>query len=200
MDKIKLEVIAISQSHGQTGAYTLYLQDQVSKKQLRIIIGAAEAQSIAFALENIKPPRPLTHDVFKKFAESFSITITEVIITKLVENVFYAKLICSNGKKILEIDSRTSDAIALAIRFDCPIYTNDAVLKIANEIEYNITTEREKQSNQTLENDDSVNVESNDYEFHSLEELEELLNEAINNEDYEKASKIRDEIKKRNHS
>ncbi len=200
MNKIKLEVIAISQSQGQSGAYTLFLQDMISKKQLRIIIGASEAQSIAFALENIKPPRPLTHDVFKKVSDAFSIKVSEVIITQLIENIFYAKLICTDGHKLVEIDSRTSDAIALAIRFDCPIYTNEVVLRTANEIEFNVTAEKEKREALFNENDDPSNSEKKEYELYTFEELEELLKEAIENEDYERASKIRDEIKKRKHS
>lgn len=200
MNKIKLEVIAISQSQGQSGAYTVFLQDLISKKQLRIIIGAAEAQSIAFALENIKPPRPLTHDVFKNFCDAFSVKIIEVNITQLIDNVFYAKLICSDDHKLIDIDSRTSDAIAMALRFDCPIFTNELVLKTANEIEFNVTgdkTKKDPTSRKVDETDDSVNSE---YEFYPMDELEDLLKEAIENEDYEKASKIRDEIKKRNHS
>jgi uncharacterized protein len=199
MNKVKLEVIAISQSQGQSGAYTVFLQDILSKKQLRIIIGAAEAQSIAFALENIKPPRPLTHDVFKNFCDAFSIKIIEVYITQLVDNVFYAKLICSDEHKLIDIDSRTSDAIAMALRFDCPIYTNELVLKTANEIEYNISNEKTKKDD-TSKEESSSKSKKNEYEFFALEELEEMLQEAIENEDYEKASRIRDEIKKRNHS
>jgi bifunctional DNase/RNase len=200
MNKIKLEVIAISQSQGQSGAYTVFLQDLISKKQLRIIIGAAEAQSIAFALENIKPPRPLTHDVFKNFCDAFSIKIIEVNITQLIDNVFYAKLICSNDHKLIDIDSRTSDAIAMALRFDCPIFTNELVLKTANEIEFNTPSEKTKKDVKLKGDNYSSDSKSNEYEFFPLEELEELLKEAIENEDYEKASKIRDEIKKRKHS
>jgi uncharacterized protein len=200
MNKIKLEVIAISQSQGQSGAYTVFLQDLASKKQLRIIIGAAEAQSIAFALESIKPPRPLTHDVFKNFCDAFSIKIIEVNITQLVDNVFYAKLICSDDHKLIDIDSRTSDAIAMALRFGCPIFTNELVLKTANEIEFNMGSEKIKKDINPLGSNTASQSQNNEYEFFPLEELEELLQEAIDNEDYEKASKIRDEIKKRNHS
>jgi uncharacterized protein len=200
MNKIKLEVIAISQSQGQSGAYTVFLQDLISKKQLRIIIGAAEAQSIAFALENIKPPRPLTHDVFKNFCDSFSIKIIEVNITQLVDNVFYAKLICSDDHKLIDIDSRTSDAIAMALRFGCPIFTNELVLKTANEIEFNVGGEKIRKDISSQGDSNTTKSQNSEYEFFPLEELEELLQEAIENEDYEKASKIRDEIQKRNHS
>jgi bifunctional DNase/RNase len=200
MNKIKLEVIAISQSQGQSGAYTVFLQDMISKKQLRIIIGAAEAQSIAFALENIKPPRPLTHDVFKNFCDAFSVKIIEVNITQLVDNVFYAKLICSDDHKLIDIDSRTSDAIAMALRFNCPIFTNDLVLKTANEIEFNVPGEKIKKDPTSRKQDETEDFVNSEYEFYPLDELEDLLKEAIDNEDYEKASKIRDEIKKRNHS
>jgi len=200
MNKIKLEVIAISQSQGQSGAYTVFLQDMISKKQLRIIIGAAEAQSIAFALENIKPPRPLTHDVFKNFCDAFSIKIIEVNITQLIDNVFYAKLICSDNHKLIDIDSRTSDAIAMALRFGCPIFTNELVLKTANEIEFNMGGEKQKKDISSTPDPGALGSQSNEYEFFPLEELEDLLKEAIENEDYEKASRIRDEIKKRKHS
>jgi uncharacterized protein len=199
MNKVKLEVIAISQSQGQSGAYTVFLQDMISKKQLKIIIGAAEAQSIAFALEKIKPPRPLTHDVFKNFCDAFSIKIIEVYITQLVDNVFYAKLICSDNHKLIDIDSRTSDAIAMALRFECPIFTNELVLKTANEIEYNVAKERTKKED-SLQEENSSKSKSSEYEAYSLDELEEILQEAIENEDYERASRIRDEIKKRGQS
>ncbi len=197
MNKIKLEVIAISQSHGQSGAYTMFLQEIGGKKQLRIIIGATEAQSIAIAIEKIKPPRPLTHDIFKNITDAFSITITEVVITQLVDNIFYAKLVCTDGFKLIEIDSRTSDAIALAIRYDCPIYTNEVVLNTAHELEHNINVEKEKVDTSSDEDVHPADSKKNEFESYSSEELEKLLEAAVANEDYERASKIRDEIKKR---
>ncbi len=198
MEKVKLEVIGITYSQTQSGTYALVLEDVSNKKQLPILIGHAEAQSIAIAIENIKPPRPLAHDLFKNFADSFTIKIIEVIITKLVDGVFYAKLVCTNGKKEVEIDARTSDAIALALRFGCPVYAYGPVMKAARSIE-NVFPEElneNKASNQSeLKPDEEDSAE---YGKFSNEELEEILKEAISNEDYEKASKIRDEVKKRN--
>ncbi|MEI6123955.1 MAG: bifunctional nuclease family protein [Bacteroidota bacterium] len=199
MDKIRLEVIGISYSQTQSGTYALVLEDNVNKKQLPILIGHAEAQSIAIAMENIKPPRPLAHDLFKSFANAFSINIIEVVINKLVDGVFYSKLVCTNGKKNVEIDARTSDAIALALRFECPIYANASVMEAARSIEnetFETTDEKDEEHEEMEPNEISIT----DYESFTNEELDEMLKLAISDEDYEKASKIRDEIKKRKHS
>lgn len=201
MNKIKLEVIVIVPSQTQLGTYTVVLQDAVSKKQISVVTGSSEAQSIAFALENIKPPRPLTHDLFKSFADSFNVFIREVHITKLVGNVFYAKICCSDGKNDIEIDSRTSDAIGLAVRFGCPIYTNEEVLRIANEFQFNVpAAETDKKQEDISEVHEEEQQPAGELELYSLEELEALLKEAIDREDFEKASTLRDEIKRRYHS
>ncbi len=197
MEKIKLEVIVITYSQTQTDTYALVLEDCRTKKQLPILIGHAEAQSIAIALESIKPPRPLAHDLFKTFADSFDIKIIEVVIVKLMDGVFYSKLVCTDGKKEVEIDSRTSDAIALALRFECPIYAYEPVMKAARDIENDITEENQPSQTSFTKDISSGIGSQNDFSIFSNEELDELMKEAIAEEDYEKASKIRDEIKKR---
>ena len=193
MEKIRLEIIGMSYSQSQSGAYALILGEKGGKRRLPIIIGGFEAQSIAIELEKIKTPRPLTHDLFKSFAESFGITISEVIINKFSEGVFYAALICNNGNSDLEIDSRTSDAIALALRFKCPIYTFESIMVAAG-----ILIDEESEKSKITEPMDSGLVEE-EYEFtdFTLAELHQMLQASIENEEYEKASRIRDEINKR---
>jgi bifunctional DNase/RNase len=194
MEKIRLEIIGMSYSQSQSGAYALILGEKEGKRRLPIIIGGFEAQSIAIELEKIKTPRPLTHDLFKTFAESFDIRILEVIINKFSEGVFYAVLICSDGKTEMEIDSRTSDAIALALRFGCPVYTYESIM-VAAGILMEEDTENSKQDNPA--EDENLNEETSFSEY-SLEELNQMLQSAVENEEYEKAVRIRDEIKKRN--
>jgi len=131
MEKIKLEIAGLSYSQTQSGAYALVLSESIGKRRLPIIIGGFEAQAIAIELEKMTPSRPLTHDLFKNFAELFKINLTEIIIYNLVEGIFFAKLICEHNGEEVEIDSRTSDAIALSVRFECPIYTYEFVLSSA---------------------------------------------------------------------
>ena len=131
MKKVKLEIVGLSYSQTQSGAYALVLGESTGTRRLPIIIGGFEAQAIAIELEKMTPSRPLTHDLFKSFAETFDINVTEVLIYNLVEGIFYAKLICNDGTKDIEIDARTSDAIALAVRFNCPIFTYEFILKSA---------------------------------------------------------------------
>ncbi len=190
MEKIKLDIIGLSYSQTQTGAYALILGESIGERRLPIIIGGFEAQAIAIELEKMKPSRPLTHDLFKNFAVSFDLQILEVIIHKFSEGVFYAKLIATDGKKEEEIDARTSDAVALALRFRCPIYTYENVLSLAGII----MTESDSDTKSKTDNPDDDPSNLNAY---TLEELEELLKITIQNEDYERASQIRDEIKKR---
>lgn len=197
MDKIRLQITGLSYSQTNTGAYALILGEEDGLRSLPIIIGSFEAQAIAIELEKMKPTRPLTHDVFKIFAGVFGIKLDEVIIHNLVEGVFFAKLIFSgpdgNPK---EIDARTSDAIALAVRFGCPIYAVDSVMNSgAVTIAADSTirpAEAEKADNPTH------GGESEPLGTKSLDDLDEMLQDALNNEDYELASKIRDEIKNRN--
>ncbi|MCX6247957.1 MAG: DUF151 domain-containing protein [Bacteroidetes bacterium] len=193
MEKIRLEIIGMSYSQSQSGAYALILGEKDGKRRLPIIIGGFEAQSIAIELEKIKTPRPLTHDLFKTFAESFDIAISEVIINKFNEGVFYSVLICSDGKKDLELDSRTSDAIALALRFGCPVYTYESIMVAAG-----ILMEEESETTRPgdVAEDESVPEETS-FSEQTLEELNQMLQSAVENEEYEKAVRIRDEIKKR---
>ncbi len=191
MKKIKLEILGISYSQSQSGAYALILGEEGEKRRLPIIIGSFEAQAIAIELEKMKPSRPLTHDLLKNFAQTFNIIIKEVIIYKFAEGIFYSKLICFDGIKEVEIDSRTSDAVALAVRFKCPIYTHEEILGAAGIV---------LQDDEKMPGEESAPTEpvsSADYENFSVKELEDLLMAAIDEEAYEKASKIRDEINKR---
>lgn len=197
MKKIKLEIIGLSYSQTQSGAYALVLGEDKGQRRLPIIIGAFEAQAIAIELENMTPSRPLTHDLFKSMAHSFKIDVEEVIIFNLLEGVFFAKLICNNGEKKLEIDARTSDAIAIAVRFGCPIYTYEFILASAG-----ITTD-ENTSMESIEEQAerpagaTSKLSENELSAASTDELKEMLRKAIDDEAYERASKIRDELEKR---
>lgn len=192
MDKIKLEILGISYSQSQSGAYALILGEAGEKRRLPIIIGSFEAQAIAIELENMKPSRPLTHDLFKNFAETYNIIINEVIIYKFSEGIFFAKLICFDGAKEVEIDSRTSDAVALSVRFKCPIYTYKSILDSAG-----IVLQDETKDPTTEDINEEKKPEDGEFSKLNLKELKEMLTKAIDEEAYEKASKIRDEINKR---
>ncbi|MDP4684138.1 MAG: bifunctional nuclease family protein [Crocinitomicaceae bacterium] len=194
MDKIKLEIAGLSYSQTQSGAYALVLAETGGKRQLPIIIGGFEAQAIAIELEKMTPTRPLTHDLFKNFAVSFSIEVKEVVIYNLIEGIFFAKLICERDGQVTEIDARTSDAIAIGVRFNCPIYTFENILSSAG-ILLDEETGNEFDSD-SLEDDEGDDSKDSINQV-SIEELEVQLDEAIQNEDYELASKIRDEINKR---
>lgn len=198
MSLVRLNIKGISYSQTQSGAYALVLSEVGGARTLPIVIGAFEAQSIAIALEKeIKPPRPLTHDLFKSFADRFNIIIKQVIIHKLVDGVFYSSLICERDKIEEIIDTRTSDAIALATRFNAPIYTYENILDKAGiylKAKEELTDEKETLSIEKLiEEPDKISSFSKD----TLEELNEKLDKAVQNEDYELAAKIRDEITKR---
>ena len=202
MSLIKLTIKGISYSQTQSGAYALVLSEMEGKRTLPIIIGAFEAQSIAIALEKeIRPPRPLTHDLFKTFSERFKITVKQVIIHKLVDGIFFSSLICEKDGVEEIIDTRTSDAIAIAIRFLAPIYTYENILdkagiylKVEEEIAIKEILEPEA-IQVTLEQVDSKNISN--FSKYSIQELHDQLKEAVDNENYEKAAKIRDEISKR---
>ncbi|HTX87676.1 MAG TPA: bifunctional nuclease family protein [Bacteroidales bacterium] len=193
MQKIQLDIIGMSYSQSQSGAYALILGERGGKRRLPIIIGGFEAQAIAIELEKIKPPRPLTHDLFKSFAEAYKVKLTEVIINKFSEGVFYALLVCSDGKKEIEIDSRTSDAIALALRFGCPVYTYEEIMTAAG-ILIDEEAEAAKETEQVSREPVAEDAPLSEY---SPQELQDLLKGAVENEDYEKASQIRDEINRR---
>ena len=194
MKKVRLEIVGLSYSQTQSGAYALVLGESAGSRRLPIIIGGFEAQAIAIELEKMTPTRPLTHDLFKAFAKTFNVDVTEILIYNLVEGIFYAKLICTDGTKDVEIDARTSDAIALAVRFNCPIFTYEFILKSSGIV-------LDDESLPTLEEisaplEEIMNSES-EYQSKSTEELKNLLQSALDNEQYELASKIRDEINTR---
>tara|TARA_R100001369_G_scaffold954_3_gene3113 strand:- start:68612 stop:69226 length:615 start_codon:yes stop_codon:yes gene_type:complete len=203
MSLIRLNIKGISYSQTQNGAYALILSEVDGDRKLPIVIGAFEAQSIAIALEKeIKPPRPLTHDLFKNFCDRFAITVKQVIIHKLVDGVFYSSLICERDKIEEVIDARTSDAIALALRFNAPIFTYKNILDKAGIFLKGesgaLTPTGEKEA--AIVDDilaENIEPEGDDYKKMSLEELENSLDQSVKNEDYEKAARIRDEISKR---
>jgi uncharacterized protein len=207
MSLVKLTIKGISYSQTQNGAYALILNEVDGERKLPIVIGAFEAQSIAIALEKeIKPPRPLTHDLFKSFADRFDIVVKQVIIHKLVDGVFYSSIICERDKIEEIIDARTSDAIALALRFAAPIFTYKNILDKAgiylnanpNDIEnQNSDDEGVLSTPETFGLENENNASKNDYKKFSLSELHEFLEMAVQEEDYEKAARIRDEISKR---
>jgi bifunctional DNase/RNase len=197
MKKIKLEILGLSDSQTHTGAYALVLGEQDAKRRLPIIIGAFEAQSIVFILEKMQPSRPMTHDLFKNMADSFHIEVEEVIIYELKEGVFYSKLVCNDGLKKVEIDSRTSDAVALAIRFGCPIYTYEFILSTAGLVFNDEDKEPDTSTKDIASPLNQAHYSTKGYESYTTEELEKELKQAIEDESYEKASKIRDELAKR---
>lgn len=205
MSLVRLNIKGISYSQTQNGAYALILNEVDGDRKLPIVIGAFEAQSIAIALEKeIKPPRPLTHDLFKNFADRFDIIVKQVIIHKLVDGVFYSSLICERDKIEEIIDARTSDAIALALRFKAPIFTYKNILDKAG-IYLKVESKDENEDEDDVLVNEIINEEleletassEDEFKSKSLEELDKLLDEAVNNEDYEKAAKLRDEISKR---
>jgi bifunctional DNase/RNase len=193
MKKIKLRVLGISYSQTQSGAYALVLIEENGERRIPIIIGGFEAQAIVIKLENLDPPRPLTHDLFKSFADEFNISVVEVFIYKLEEGVFFSKLICDNGEKEYSIDSRTSDAVAIALRFNCPIYITEEILEKAG-----ITVApSETAAQNSSDNETEIEHEATKYGSFSDEELFKIIDEAVKTEDYERAASIRDEIEKR---
>ncbi len=190
MNKIKLEIVGLSYSQTQSGAYALILTEVGGKRKMPIIIGGFEAQAIAIEIEKMPPPRPLTHDLFKSFAQSFNVKIVEVIIYNLSEGIFYAKMVCESNGKTVDIDARTSDAIAIAVRFNCPIYTFDNILSQAG-----IFSE-ETGDDDFEEKEEEITIGSQ-YDAMDKEEIQTLLAEAIANEDYELAQLLSDELKKK---
>lgn len=193
MDKIKLSIYGLQYSQTQTGAYALVLEEVEGTRRLPIIIGSAEAQAIAIELENMTPTRPLTHDLFRTFAQSYAIDIQEVIIYNFVDGVFYGKLICTNGTEEVEIDCRPSDAIALAVRFKCPIFTHEFILSAAA---FEKADSGAGIRPIAIENTDAP-TDQGGFSRLTEEELEESLTVALAKEDYEEASLIRDELNRR---
>ncbi len=205
MSLVRLNIKGISYSQTQNGAYALILSEVDGDRKLPIVIGAFEAQSIAIALEKeIKPPRPLTHDLFKNFADRFDIVVKQVIIHKLVDGVFYSSIICERDKIEEIIDARTSDAIALALRFHAPIFTYKNILdqagiflKVSPKMEDGKEEDVNQENELATSDIELVGNEAN-YQKLSLEELSRMLEQAVDSEDYELAARLRDEISKRN--
>ncbi|BDD04973.1 bifunctional nuclease family protein [Aureibacter tunicatorum] len=208
MDKVKLEILGLSSSQSQSGSFALVLGEEGGKRRLPIIIGMFEAQAIAIEIEKIIPNRPMTHDLFKSFAHSFNFIVKEVYIHNLKEGVFFAKIICNDGEKNMEIDARPSDAIAIGIRFNAPIFTNESIMNEAS-IELSEQSDEDEEiqgeaeenlAEQTAPEKKSAVVKGKEGEFQSisLDRLNKMLADSIEKEDYEKAAKIRDEINKRN--
>lgn len=201
MDKIKLEILGLSSSQSQSGSFALVLGETDGDRRLPIIIGMFEAQAIAIEIEKIIPNRPMTHDLFKSFARSFSFNIEEIIISDLKEGVFFAKIVCKSDKGYLEIDARPSDAIAIGLRFEAPIYTYESILAEAGIV---LTDESEDDISELKGDLRSTKVakesseKRKDLKNFSVDKLNEMLNDAIDKEDYERAAKIRDELSKRN--
>jgi bifunctional DNase/RNase len=199
MKKIKLDIVGLSYSQTQSGAYALVLGEVSGRRRLPIIIGSFEAQAIAIEIEKMTPSRPLTHDLFKSLGQAFNISVQEVVIYNLVDGIFYAKLICTDGKKVIEIDARTSDAIAVSVRFDCPIYTYEFILSTAGiVIEGNDFVYLEN-INETPE-EKTTSAATGTFTSLSEDELKTRLQQALAEEAYEKAAKIRDELNKRKSS
>ncbi len=202
MKKIKLEILGLSSSQSQTSSFALVLGETDGNRRLPIIIGMFEAQAIAIEIEKIAPNRPMTHDLFKSFANNFHFTVEEIIISDLKEGVFFAKIVCSDGLKKMEVDARPSDAIAIGLRFDSPIFTYENILAeagivLTDEVEEE-TLEKKSEPKSKMKKEVASTKKTEDFKNYSVERLNELLKEAIDKEDYERAAKIRDELSKRN--
>lgn len=198
MDKIKLEILGLSSSQSQSGSFALVLGETEGSRRLPIIIGMFEAQAIAIEIEKIIPNRPMTHDLFKSFAQSFDYKVEEIIISDLKEGVFFAKIVCSNGAKNIEIDARPSDAIAIGLRFDSPIYTYESILAEAGIVLTDESEDDIAEIKSEIKSSTKKQGSGDDLKNFSVDKLNELLNDAIEKEDYEKAAKIRDELSRRN--
>ncbi|MBC6989142.1 MULTISPECIES: bifunctional nuclease family protein [Hymenobacter] len=205
MKKIQLEILGLSSSQSQSGSFALILGEKTGNRRLPIIIGMFEAQSIAIQIEKINPNRPLTHDLFKSFAEHVHVAILEVLISDLKEGVFYSKIVCSDGATTFELDARPSDAIAIGLRFGVPIYTVESVLSEAGIILSDLDENTDEDADDDEDEDDDTDGGSSPAPTPrepsgqvSLDELTKMLAQALEKEDYEKAAKIRDELNKRN--
>ncbi len=205
MKKIELEIVALSHSITQTHSYAVVLGEINGLRRLPIVIGGFEAQAIAVALEKMQPSRPLTHDLMKNFMNAFNVDLVEVVITDLQEGIFYSKLVCTSENDTVEIDSRTSDALALAVRFGCSVYTYEHILDSAGILMEDTAATKKRKPSGTAgadEEEELVTSDRDDLKSLSLDELNKLLNEVLDSEDYIKAIAIRDEIniRKRNRS
>lgn len=193
MDRIKLKVLGLSYSMSQTGAYALILADENDVHRIPIVIGMPEAQSIAIQLEKIQTQRPLTHDLIKTLADGLKTTLKEVFIYRLDAGIFYSELLFETEMNMIKIDSRTSDAIALALRYNCPIYTIPEIVEKAGIL----VSQNLRKGQQEIIHDSVINVENTQLKDYTIQELTKLMDEAIRNEDYEKASQFRDMLKTR---
>jgi uncharacterized protein len=197
MKKIELRIVALSHSVSQSNNYAVVLGEMIGLRRIPIVIGSFEAQAIAVAMEKMTPNRPLTHDLFKQTLEAFKVEIKEIIINNLLDGIFYARLICEREGEIIELDSRTSDAIALAVRFQCPIFTYEFILDTAGvELDESTQTEIEEESDDEMEEKPGKDKQST-LSTYSLESLQNMLLQVLEEENYEKAATIRDEIDKR---
>ena len=197
MKKIELRIVALSHSVSQSNNYAVVLGEMVGLRRIPIVIGSFEAQAIAVAMEKMTPNRPLTHDLFKQTLEAFKVEIKEIIINNLLDGIFYARLICEREGEIIELDSRTSDAIALAVRFQCPIFTYEFILDTAGvELDESTQADIEEESDDEMEEKPGKNKQSS-LSTYSLDSLQNMLLQVLEEENYEKAATIRDEIDKR---
>jgi len=194
MNKVNLEIVGLTYSESSTGAYVLILGDKLSQRRLPVVIGNAEAESIAMGIEKHRNGRPLTHDLFLRFAKEFGIEIMEVVINRFRDGVYYAMLVCKQGDDLTMVDARPSDAIAIAVRVGCEIYAYETVMDEAGIIMDGMET-----STASVSDTETINkgIGATSLDLLNMEALEDLLEEAIDNEDYEKAAQIRDEINKR---
>jgi len=192
MQKIELEVVALTHSVTSSHNYAVILGEVNGDRKLPVVIGGFEAQAIAVAMEKMIPNRPLTHDLFKNTLDAFGIELKEIVINNLLDGIFYAQLICWDGKKEIVIDSRTSDSIAMAVRFECPIFTMENIMQEAGML---LDPEEEKKI--SLEQKAKKSKKTKTFSDYSIDELNEMLDDVLDQEDYEKAAKIRDEINKR---
>jgi len=209
VEKIRLEIIGLSSSQSQTGSFALVLGEVNGNRRLPIIIGMFEAQAIAIEIEKVIPNRPMTHDLFKSFALSFHFIVEEIVISDLKEGVFFAKIICSDGIKNIEIDARPSDAIAIGLRFDVPIYSYETIMSEAGIVLNDETDDMDEEEDEDEDNLEEATISSAKPESSftgredqiknmSLDQLQAMLDDAIEKEDYEKAARVRDEMNKRN--
>ncbi|MEZ4902917.1 MAG: DUF151 domain-containing protein [Spirosomataceae bacterium] len=196
MEKIKLEILGLSPSQSQTGSFALVLGEEYGNRRLPIIIGIFEAQAIAIEIEKIQPNRPMTHDLFKSFAKAFNYKVTEIIISDLREGIFFAKIYCTDDIRETVVDARPSDAIAIALRFNVPIYTSESILSEAG-IVAGSQSEPDEAIEELVQSSKPRSL-SDQIKNMNLDELQKVLTDALNNEEYEKAAKIRDEIARRN--
>ncbi len=211
MEKIKLDILGLSSSQSQTGSFALVLGEVKGSRRLPIMIGMFEAQAIAIEIEKVKPNRPMTHDLFKSFANAFNFNIEEIIITDFREGVFFSKIMCTDGIKSIEIDARPSDAIAIGIRFEVPIYTYEQIMAEAGIVMNDTMDEEGDEEEDDMDEEDDIFEEDEtiieneiekvlvgeNYTAYSKDQLQQMLDDAIRDEDYEKAAKIRDALNKK---